>query len=272
MYDQLKDRLIQLLKRPRPVKPQTDRQLAQHLSEHSSRLTDFLLCAPDLLEEYELDILFGPIFTPTLDDRAEVADLLFHWRPGAEQLSQLVGEITRELGEVTVVLPDGQQVPLRLHEVMIDRFVRLMRLDAGPDAATAASMRDAMPAQLWPLGVALLCERGMSLDHQKWFASFVNHMAAHRTISRGLLLSVGEFVAGQRNLDRAALLPAAEALMRATEGTAAYAASGHAYWSPDVAQHHHYRGEGRVDQELLAQRKAELDYVTTLVDDLRTFE
>jgi hypothetical protein len=60
--------------------------------------------------------------------------------------------------------------------------------------------------------------------------------------------------------------------MRATHGTAAYAAGGHAYWSPDVAQHHHYRGQGRVDVDRIDQRQAEVRQVATLVEDLRTFE
>jgi hypothetical protein len=68
------------------------------------------------------------------------------------------------------------------------------------------------------------------------------------------------------------LLESAEALMRATQGTAAYAAGGHTYWSPDVAQHHHYRGQGRIDRDVVEQRQAELERVTAMVEDLRTFE
>src|SRR5205814_2341203 len=75
-----------------------DRQLASHLAEHSSSgLSGFLLCAADLLEDHELDILFGPIFTPTLDERAELADLLFHWRPSAEELRQIIDEMPKAL-------------------------------------------------------------------------------------------------------------------------------------------------------------------------------
>jgi len=272
MYDQLKSRLASLLTRPRALKPQTERQLTQHLSEHSTSLPAFLLCASQVLEEYELDILFGPVFTPTLDERAELADLLFHWRPTDEQLQNLVDELGREIPHATVLLPDGALAKLSLHEVMIERFVRLLRLNYGPDAAVAAALRDAIPVDLWKIGIALLCERGISADHQKWFAAFVNHAVARRAMSRGLLQSIAEFVAAQPNLKRDAMLASAEALMRATEGTASHAAAGHNYWSADVAQHHHYRGQGRIDKELLQQRQAELEHVTALVEDLKTFE
>jgi hypothetical protein len=73
-------------------------------------------------------------------------------------------------------------------------------------------------------------------------------------------------------MDRASILAAAQALLRATEGTTAYASAGHTYWSPDVAQHHHYRGQGNVDQQRVAQRQAELRYMTALVEALNSFD
>src|SRR5437899_1496101 len=246
MLDQLTDRLAALLRRPRPLPPQAERQLAQHLAEHrATSMTSFLLAAAGLLEEYELDIVFAPVFTPTLDERAELADLLFHWRPSEQQLREIVPELCERVGHALVLLPDGTQAKLTLHEVMIERYVRLLRLDAAADATTAAALRDALPAELWPAGVALLCERGMTPEHQKWFAAFVNHQSSRRKTSHELLESVAQFIASQpaAGLRTPALLTAAEALMRATQSTTAFAAAGHAYWSGDVAQHHHYRGQ-----------------------------
>ena len=277
MLDQLTDRLAALLRRPRALPPQTQRQLAQHLAEHrSSSVASFLMGAADLLEEYELDVLFAPVFTPTLDERAEVADLLFHWRPTAPQLDAIVPKLCAEVGHAVILLPDGTTAKLALHEVMAERFVRLLRLDAAAEATTAAALRDALPAELWPIGVALLCERGMAPAHQKWFAAFVNHVASqrsqHRTVTREMLETVATFIASQPDLNRPALLAAAEALLRASESTAAYTGGGHAYWSPDVAQHHQYRGQGNIDKERLAAQQAQVEHVAALVEDLKTFE
>lgn len=274
MLDSLVDRLAGLLARPRALAPQTERQLAQYLAEHkSTSLASFLLGASSLLEEYELDIVFAPLFTPTLDERAEVADLLFHWRPSEPQLRDVVvPKLCERVAHAIVLLPDGSHAKLTLHEVMVERLVRLLRLDAAADATTAAALRDALPAELWPVGVALLCERGMTSAHQKWFAAFVNHARSARPMTRDLLESVATFVASQNELSRGALLTAAEALMRATQSTTAFAAAGHSYWSGDVAQHHHYRGQGNIDKQRLAKQQAELECVTALVEDLKTFE
>ena len=272
MYDQVCARLASVLRRPRVMKPQTQRQLTRHLDEHNCDLRTFLVCAASALEEYELDIAFGPLFTPTLDERAEVADLLFHWRPTAEQVAQLASDLVADVGNVEVRLADDATAQLTLHEVMTERFVRLLRLESGPEPAVAAALRDALPAELWPVAVALLCERGMTGAHQAWFADFVNHMASRHPVTRGVLETAADFVSRQGNLERDVMLTAAEALMRATEGTAAYAASGHAYWSPDVAQHHHYRGQGQVDHERVARGQEELAQVAAMVDDLKSFE
>ena len=272
MYDQVRSRLVSILRRPRLMKAQTQRQLTRHLEEHNCSLAAFLLCAASALEEYELDIAFGPLFTPTLDERAEVADLLFHWRPTTEQVAQLARDLCQDVPHVLVRMADDATAQLTLHEVMTERFVRLLRLDAGPEPAVAAALRDALPAELWPIAVALLCERGMTPVHQHWFADFVNHMASRHPMTRGLLETAADFVSRQQSLDRDVLLTAAEALMRATEGTAAYAASGHAYWSPDVAQHPHYRGQGHVDQERVARGQEELSHVAAMVEDLKSFE
>jgi hypothetical protein len=112
----------------------------------------------------------------------------------------------------------------------------------------------------------------MTAEHQRWFAAFVNHARGNRPINRAQLETVAEFVASQKSLDRNALIESAEALLRATQGTAAYASSGHTYWSPDVAQHHHYRGQGRVDKDIIEQRQAEVQRVAAMVEDLRRFD
>src|SRR5438094_7282096 len=86
-----------------------------------------------------------------------------------------------------------------------------------------------------------------------------------------MLASVAHFIVSQSDLSRSGLLSAAEALMRATQSTTAFAAAGHAYWSGDVAQHHHYRGQGNIDKQRLAARQAELERVTALVEDLNSW-
>ena len=86
MYEQLKSCVAELIAKPRPLKPQTQRQLSDRLSEHSADLKSFLACAAEVLEDYELDVLFAPSFTPALEDQAQVASALQDWRPSPKDV------------------------------------------------------------------------------------------------------------------------------------------------------------------------------------------
>jgi len=250
-----------MIAQPRPLKPQTQRQLSDHLSDHTADLSSFLLCAADVLEDYELDILFGPHFTPSIDDRAALADLLFHWRPSDTELAQLVDDLCKQVDHAIVELPDLTTAKLTLHEVMADRYVRLLRLNQAPDAATTAALRDTLPAELWSIALALTCERGFSPEHQHWFAVFVNHVSDQRTVTRGLLETIADFTARQSDLSTEAMRTGVRSLVRATQESATQASAGHVYWSTDVAQHHSFRGQGDIDIERVAQRQNELEWV-----------
>lgn len=272
MFDQLKARIAEMIAQPRPLKPQTQRQLSEHVSDEGDELRQFLLDAASQLEDYELDILFGPQFTPTLEDRAALADLLFHWKPTQAELLDLVSGLCKDVSHVLVQMPDLSHAKLSLHEVMAERYVKLLRLNYAPDPATAAALRDALNADLWALAIALSCERGFTPDHQRWFAAFVNHAGDQHPVSEGFLRTIAEFIARQNDLSNDALHAAAQSLLRATKDTANQAASGHTYWSPDVAQHHCYRGQGDVDQDLVSQRQQELEWAEALSRDIESFK
>jgi len=271
MYDQLRDRIAQLLTRPRTLKPQTERQLSRYLTEHSAEMVPFLADAAARLEEHELDILFAPQFTPHLDDQAAVSDLLFHWQPTPEKLDQLVPDLCAQVGHVVVQLPGDVEAKLTLHEVMVERFVRLLHLHHAPAPGVSASMRESLPNELWSVATALLRQRGFTPTRQAWFARFVCHMASRHPIDQAQLEAAAQFIAGQPTLDGAALAVAAEAMVRAAVGSAAYAQSGRTYWSPDVAQHHHYHGQGQVDQGLVKTRQEEAEQLKMIEEDLKTF-
>jgi hypothetical protein len=260
-----------LLARPRTLKPQTQRQLSRYLSEHSAEMVAFLADAASQLEEHELDILFAPQFTPQLDDQAAVSDLLFHWQPTQDELDRLVPDLCAQVGHTVVQLSDDAEAKLTLHEVMVERFVRLLHLQRAPAAEVSASMREATPSELWPVATALLRRRGFTPTRQAWFARFVNHMASRHPVDQAQLEAAAQFIADQPTLEGAALAVAAEAMVRAAVGSAAYAQGGRAYWSPDVAQHHDYHGQGQVDQDLVNTRQEEAELLKVIEEDLKTF-
>ena len=271
MYTELKAAIIDLLARSKPLKPQTERQLSRYMTEQSEELYAFLRDASKDLEEYEIEILFGPQFTPGAQDQVDVSQALNHWRPTSKEITRLICDICKELPFTTIQLPGDVVAKLTLHEVMVERFVRLLHLERAPKPHVSAAIRDALPCDLWPFAMAMLRQRGFTPQRQEWFAKFTCYMASRHPVTREQLADASEFIADQPSLDSVALLPAAHALVRAARDSVVFAQQGRTYWSPDVAQHHHYHGQGQVDEDRVQNRQEEEKRLQVIADDLEAF-
>ena len=64
------------LERPRPLLKQVVDHLASHYSVSRNELGVFFTDQLGALEDYEVDLLFSPLFTPTLAEQAVFSDLL----------------------------------------------------------------------------------------------------------------------------------------------------------------------------------------------------
>lgn len=272
MYEQLVTRIAEQLALPRPIKAQTQRQLSRHCSDESTETAKFLLSATDLLEEDELDIVFAAQFTPDCDDQIAVSELLYHWRPSEEEISRITDDACRHTHHAIVVLPGEVEAPLPLHEVMADRFIRLLALQRAPEPRVSAALREVLPSSMWALGTALLRQRGFEATRQSWFVAFIEHMVRRHPVDEALLAATAEFVAAAPGIDPATLLRSAGEQLKAARGLVANARGGRTYWSADVAQHHHYRGQGEVDQNLLKHRQEEEQWLRLIELDLQHFD
>ena len=272
MYDQLVTRIAERLALPRPIKAQTQRQLARHCSNESTETARILLSATDLLEEEELDIVFAAQFTPDRDDQVAVSDLLYHWRPSADEIERMTEDVCRQTPHAIVVLPGDVEAPLPLHEVMADRFIRLLALQRTAEPCVSAALREVLPSAMWPVGTALMRQRGFNAERQSWFATFAEHMVRSHPVDEALLAAMAEFVADAPALDIDTLIRSAGELVKAARGLVANARGGRTYWSADVAQHHHYRGQGEVDHNLLKYRREDEQRLQLIESGLRTFD
>jgi hypothetical protein len=272
MYQELEKIVADLIAEPRPLKAQTERQLSGHLSEHNTDLSSFLTCASEVLEDYELDILFASNFTPGLQSQAQVAKTLCDWTPAQKDIDRLVDQIGKTVDFAIVLLPDETEAKLMLHEVMVERYIKLLNLQRTPATNIVAMLQEVLPDDQWPIAAALLRQRGFTAKHQTWYAHFVRHLAGEHEVDEGLLVTLADFVGNQTKLDPKSLLDAAGKMIRASEGSASYAENGHSYWSPDVAQHHQYRGQGHTDKDLIQQRKNEVVWFKTIEKSLQTYD
>jgi hypothetical protein len=98
------------------------------------------------LEEYEVDLLLASLFTPTLEDQARVADSLGAAAVPEAEWPALIQLLLTRPTRARLSPPEGGDLRVALPEVIIERFVRRLRLDATiPEDVTRCIERIAAP-------------------------------------------------------------------------------------------------------------------------------
>ena len=276
---QLAQSIARMLQRPRVLKPQTLRHLEQHVDTATASLRDFLATAAQKLEDYELEILFAPVFTPTPEEQMEVVELLAKSPPSAGEVDVVIQKLSREVQSCPIVLPEagsegepqGGTAPLFLHPVLIERFVHLLRLENAPRPHVAEIIQDALPSSGALVALALMRQKGFTPGHQSWLARFLIFISNRHAIDAEMIGVAGGFLASQSSLIHEDLLASLNQLIRATLETGNFAQQGRAYWSTDVAEHHNFRGAGMVDRQSVEKARKELGLLELLKTDLEAY-
>lgn len=117
------------LERPRPLLKQVVDHLASHYSVSRDELGAFLTGQLDTLEDYEVDLLFSPLFTPTLPEQAVFSELLERQALPASEWPVLIRKLGDRPTVARLATEDGATHAIRLREVSLERFVTRLNLD-----------------------------------------------------------------------------------------------------------------------------------------------
>lgn len=126
-WEALQDRIRADLAAVRPVTPQVSRHLQSHHGISPGDEASFLESRLPLLEEYEVELVLSPLFTPTQEDQARVSQLLSDPPPSAAAVEGLVERLENQ-GIEAVVQCEGASVRIALPPGIIRRYVRLLNL------------------------------------------------------------------------------------------------------------------------------------------------
>ena len=117
------------LERPRPLPKQVVNHLASHYSVSRDALGAFFTDTLGTLEDYEMDLLFSPLLTPTLDEQAAFSGLLDAQTLPAGEWPALVQWLAGRPTVVRLITEDGVTHSIPLREVSLERFVTRLNLD-----------------------------------------------------------------------------------------------------------------------------------------------
>lgn len=127
--------LVAELERPREITAQVANHLIGTYGVSRDGIGALLVNEMPGLEDYEVDLILSPLFTPTLRDQAVIGGLLGRESVSRAEWPALVRQLATRPTRAQLVADDGQIFAAPLREVTIERYVYRLRLDgtiAGP--------------------------------------------------------------------------------------------------------------------------------------------
>jgi hypothetical protein len=138
MSNSLIDALARELERPRELSARVLNYIGGTYGIDHYAIGTFLTRDLGQLEDYEIDLILSPVFTPKITDEAIFAELLAGGSVPREQWTALVRGLTERPIHAQLVTPDGQRHSVALREVTIERYVHRLRLEASiPESVLA---------------------------------------------------------------------------------------------------------------------------------------
>jgi len=118
------------LERPRELSARVVNYIAGNYDVENDGIGSFLVGELPRLEDYELDLILSPVFTPKLADQAIFAELLGSDPVPREQWPALIQELAARPTLAQLITADGRSHSVPLREVTLERYVHRLRLDA----------------------------------------------------------------------------------------------------------------------------------------------
>lgn len=125
----LLETIVATLERPREITAQVGKHLAEAHGVAREEIGAFLVAELTRLEDFEVDLILAPLFTPTLNDQAVVAELLVKESVGVAQWPELVTQLVARPIRAQLRSEDGATHHVPLREVTIERWVHRLRLN-----------------------------------------------------------------------------------------------------------------------------------------------
>ncbi len=125
----LLEKIAAELKRPRTLSARVTNHIVQTYGIDHDAVGRFLADELTGLDDYEIDLMLSPVFTPKLSDQAVFAELLGGNSVPREQWRALIEKLANRPTEAQLVTTDGRTHTIRLREVTIERYVHRLRLE-----------------------------------------------------------------------------------------------------------------------------------------------
>ena len=139
------------LEQPRPLLPQVVKHLCGTYGLERDAIGVFLIEELPKLEDYEIDLILSPVFTPSLRDQSVFAELLGQDTVPSDEWPGLIQHLVSRPTRAPLVTEDGRSHTVPLREVTVERYVHRLRLGASIPASLFELLSRRAPADDRPL-------------------------------------------------------------------------------------------------------------------------
>jgi hypothetical protein len=255
------------LERPREITAQVVRHLGETYGLSREAVGGFLTSELANLEEYEVDLILAPLFTPTLSDQQPIAEFLGAKSIPPSDWPALIQQLLTRPTRADFITEDGIHHHVPLREVTVERYVHRLRLD-GTIASEVQAVIDKIPTGEPGLLQAIArraiwenAERGEILRRY-----FENSASAFRAEDALALLKLVEIYEPANLADLLGRIPSWRQVLQQEIN----AGGGKPFFNERVEElHGGGRDQRRQDQNRLGAKAQELEFLTRLSETLR---
>ncbi len=272
MQPEIEQRLLHDLTRRRELPPQVKRHLISVHGIAEDMIGRFFREQLNQLEDYEREQMFAPLFTPTLEDRAAYAELLQKHSINEAEVEAAIQGLVRQGLHCPIDVPGEGDFALPLEEVLITRYVRLLRLTAAPPAEVIERLVRAIPGDDCGLALAQLRDPAWRTPAKyAWLASYLDVVQARQGFSLLKFDFLTDLVRDTTEVNTAHVLAMTEHVLGEKRNNFSVGGSAKPFFSRHIEEWHgHSRDHRQFDADEVEQKQRALAMLSDLVADLQT--
>jgi hypothetical protein len=271
VHPDIQQRLLADLTRRRELPPQVKRHLISVYGVTEDEIGRFFLERLAQLEDFEREQLFAPLFTPTLEDRAAYAEMLQRQTVTAAEVESSVERLGHGGLTCPVEVPGGADFALPLEEVLVTRYVRLLRLPAAPPPEVTQRLIAAIPADDRGLALAMLRDPAWQTPAKfAWLGAYLEVVQDRQGFSLLKFDFLTDLVRDCTTVETAHVLALTEHVLAEKRANFGVGGSARPFFSRHIEEWHgHGRDQRQFDQDEMEQKQQALTMLTDLVVDLQ---
>lgn len=271
MSGRLLERLGSDLARRRVLSPQVRRHVSSTYGVADDTVREFFASRLDELEEFQIELLLGPLFTPTLEDRAGYVAALREEVPDEAQVDEYVRTLEAERLTWALEISGEEDVQVKVFDVLVARWVRLCELTSAPGAALAGAVARAVPGDDQDLALAVLREPAWrDNDKRNWLVEYLQTAATRQSFSMQKLEFLTDLVRSQYEARTERMLELAQKVLEERRSQWLETGSAKPFFARHIEEWHgHERDQRRVDP---AEAESRQERLAVLEDLARDFE